>query len=51
MIMLVGNKIDIQKNRQVTYEEAYSFAKENNLKFTETCAFEDKLIEQVYISF
>ena len=39
-IALVGNKIDLEKNREVTYQEGYEFAKTNKLKFTETCAFE-----------
>ena len=37
-IMLVGNKIDLEEEREVTTEEGESFAKENGLFFYETSA-------------
>ena len=38
-IILIGNKSDLEEKRQVTYEEAKKFAKENNiLYFEETSA-------------
>jgi GTPase SAR1 family protein len=60
IIMLVGNKLDLvntnKSRRQVTFEEANLFAKENKLIFFETSAlsnlrvnecFED-LIQEIY---
>ena len=37
-LLLVGNKIDLDKERQVQKEEAEKFAKENNLKYYEVSA-------------
>jgi len=37
----------VNKSREVSYEEGLAFAKERKLKFTETCAFEEKLVENV----
>ena len=47
-IALVGNKMDLEKNREVTYQEGYNFAKANKLRFTETCAFEITSIEPLF---
>ncbi len=60
VVMLIGNKVDLcdrnDKKREVTYEEAKVFAKENNLMFFETSAlsnvgvnecFED-LLQEIY---
>ena len=38
VIALVGNKLDLASKRQVEYNEAKSFADENNLLFMETSA-------------
>ena len=48
VIMLVGNKIDLEENREVTKEEAESFAKKHDLIFIETSA---KTSENVNKSF
>ena len=37
-IVILANKIDLESQRQVTYKEGESFAKENNLLFLETSA-------------
>ena len=37
VIFLVGNKID-RCDREITYEEAFNFAKEKNMKYFETSA-------------
>ena len=37
-IILIGNKNDLESQRQVKYKEGESFAKENNLLFLETSA-------------
>jgi Ras-related protein Rab-2A len=48
VIMLVGNKVDLEKNRQISYEEGARFAKQNNLIFMETSAKTGKNVENVF---
>jgi Ras-related protein Rab-14 len=38
VIMLVGNKRDLESERDVSYEEAAKFAQENGLHFMESSA-------------
>lgn len=38
MIFLIGNKCDLDEQRDVTYEEAKQFADENGLMFVEASA-------------
>jgi len=38
VIFLIGNKSDMAEQREVTYNEAAQFAKENGLIFAETSA-------------
>lgn len=38
MIYLIGNKLDMEENRDVSYEEAKQFADENGLMFLEASA-------------
>jgi small GTP-binding protein len=38
VVILVGNKKDLETKRQVTYEEGENFARENGLIFLETSA-------------
>lgn len=38
VILLIGNKADLENTREVTYEEAKQFADENGLMFVETSA-------------
>lgn len=38
MIFLIGNKCDLDAQRDVTYEEAKQFADENGLMFVEASA-------------
>ena len=47
-IILVGNKNDLENERQVAYEEGESFAKENNLLFLETSAKTSKNITEAF---
>ena len=49
-IFLVGNKLDLAKQREVTYEEGYALSKAQKVKFTETCAFELNTIEPMFKS-
>lgn len=37
MIILIGNKADLEAQRDVTYEEAKQFAEENGESDTEQC--------------
>ena len=43
-MILVGNKRDLADRREVSFEEAKAFAKENDLVYTETSAKEDPSI-------
>jgi len=38
VIYLIGNKLDMEGNRDVSYEEAKQFADENGLMFLEASA-------------
>ena len=50
LIYIVGNKLDLAKQRQVTYEEGYQLAKSIKCRFTETCAFDLSTIEPMFKS-
>ena len=49
-LYLVGNKIDLERNREVKYEEGYNLAKQLKVKFTETSAFELHTVEPMFKS-
>lgn len=49
VIMLIGNKSDLDHRRQVTVEEGESFAKENGLIFLETSAKTAANVEEAFI--
>lgn len=56
IVMLVGNKLDLDFRRQVTKDEAVAYAKANNLSFIETSALDatnvkrafEKIIGEIY---
>ena len=50
VIMLVGNKGDLDHKRQVTKEEGEKFAKENGLIFLETSAKTAANVEEAFIA-
>lgn len=50
ILMLVGNKSDLEKDRQVTLEEALEYAKVNDLVFMETSALESINVENAFDS-
>jgi len=45
VIFLVGNKCDLEAQRDVTYEEARQFAEENNLMYCEASAKTGQSVE------
>jgi GTPase SAR1 family protein len=49
VIMLIGNKCDLDQRRQVSTEEGERFAKENQLIFMETSAKTAFGVEEVSI--
>ena len=49
LIYLIGNKIDLENKREVTYEEGKKFSEENNLVFFETSALNGKNIEEIFV--
>lgn len=50
LIMLVGNKSDLETQRIVTQEEAIDYAKDNGLMFMETSALESTNVEKAFES-
>ena len=49
MICLIGNKIDLENKREVSYEEGKNFAEENDLLFFETSAKEGNNIQEIFV--
>lgn len=49
VILLVGNKSDMDHRRQVTFEEGAKFAKDNGLIFLETSAKTASNVEEAFI--
>ena len=47
-IMLIGNKIDLEKNREVSTEEGRKFARERGMLFAETSAKTAEAIERCF---
>ena len=48
-LVFVGNKIDLENERQIMYEEGDSFAKENNMLYIETSAKTGQNIETLFL--
>lgn len=48
LIILVGNKCDLEDQRQVTTEEAIAFARRNDLVFFETSAKTAKGVDDTF---
>lgn len=47
-VLLVGNKTDLENERQVTYQEGEAFAKKQNIKFVEMTTKEYKKVETAF---
>ena len=50
IIYLVGNKIDLENQRQISYEEANLFAKKEKIKYIETSAIKNLRVGEVFSS-
>jgi GTPase SAR1 family protein len=50
VIMLIGNKSDLEAKRAVTQQEAINYAQDNSLMFMETSALESINVEQAFES-
>ncbi len=50
IIALVGNKVDLNKDRQVSFEEVSTFATANDLIFHETSAKDAICVDEVFES-
>ncbi|KAF1807125.1 P-loop containing nucleoside triphosphate hydrolase protein [Mucor lusitanicus] len=50
LVMLVGNKSDLDSQRTVTQEEAMNYAEKNGLMFMETSALESTNVEKAFES-
>lgn len=49
MISLVGNKLDLEAQRQVTFEEGEAYAEEANLLFTEASARTGDHVSEAFV--
>jgi Ras-related protein Rab-14 len=49
VFMLIGNKKDLEEQRDVSYQEAQQFAEENGLLFLETSAKTGENIEEAFL--
>ncbi|MHA1734256.1 MAG: GTP-binding protein [Promethearchaeota archaeon] len=47
-LMMIGNKIDLEDSRQVTFEEAKALADELGLSYIETSAFDSDLVQEAF---
>jgi len=48
VILLIGNKSDLEERREVETSEATAFAEENNVSFLETSALDDTNVEEAF---
>ena len=49
LLVLIGNKVDLENEREVSYEEGADFAKQYEMFFYETSAKTGKNIDEVFI--
>ena len=47
-LVLVGNKIDLEDKRQITYDEGEEYANQNNMLFFETSALNGSNIDKMF---
>lgn len=48
IVMIIGNKVDLEKDREVTRQEGQQFASQNKLFFLETSAKIQETVEKVF---
>ena len=48
--ILIGNKVDLENERQVSYEEGQAFAKKHDLVFFETSAKSSHNVEKAFLA-
>lgn len=48
-VVLVGNKKDLESSREVSFQEATDFAKENDLMFIETSALNGEGVDEAFV--
>ena len=49
MVLLVGNKSDLEDKREVSFEEAQEVAQKNGMAFIETSALDSTNVEQAFL--
>ncbi|XP_063905526.1 uncharacterized protein LOC135124409 [Zophobas morio] len=50
VLCVVGNKIDLRENRQVTRDEAYQYARSIGASYHECSAMQDQGVEVIFVS-
>ena len=50
VVYLVGNKIDLENDREITKEEAEFFAQKENIKYIETSAIKNMKVNEAFTS-
>ena len=48
VVLLVGNKSDLEDKREVSFEEAQDYASQRNMAFIETSALDSSNVEQAF---
>lgn len=48
VVLLVGNKSDLEDRREVSFEEAQEYANQRNMSFIETSALDSSNVEQAF---
>ena len=50
IVYLIGNKIDLTKERKISKEEAEAFAQQENIKYIETSAIKNMKVDEAFTS-
>ena len=49
VLLLVGNKSDLEERREVPFEEAQEYATQRNMSFIETSALDSSNVENAFL--